>query len=740
VLDCRIGAESYCFLVITFLRAYSTWSRRMPILPSAVLRVVLVTAIALFFCSAPNCASASPPIAALQNVSAPSTAKRDSRWGPALDENFITMGNVLDLRIAFSRASSATFVGQNGLIQTAAIDAPRFDYNPSSLALNGLLIEQGSVNQQLDSNFNIFTGGIDRWYGSAASLMFNSGSAPDGTNSVATLVDDSVNGPHGAHYINGALPVGINPNIPFYAWPVGGPQVESCSMFLGAGTLSFAQVQLYENTSGAGVAVDVDLQTGTLGNAGPIGSGSTYLGSNITAYSNGIYRVSISAVIPDPHNLSCIPLTEDSLGNVSYSGTGGTIAAWGIDLENNPISTSYLYTASIPNLQLDSNNFAYWSSGGGNTTGCGNGIQCNSALATNVIAGPDGTITGAQLADNSTYGNHLTNHPFGLGGPGLIGTAGPYYTTVTCSAFFMQGTQRYAQLQCGTGGSSFVNNEANSGIAVDIDLQNGTIANGGTFGVSGSDQTSYSGSSIEALPNAQFPNSPPGWYRVSVTGTIIVEADVHIQMLLASSLGEISYAGTGSTIYIWGPQIEQHQTAQLSDYTPVGEIPVGATARAPDEAMEPLVGNQLNLPNFATGFSWIVSGITAPGAAGTQVAAELDDGSSNNAITLERDSNGHLRFLIFSGGTAQANLDLGAVPNGTAFRAGLNAQGGNFVATLDGSPLVTATGSMPSQLTVARYGSDTTGDYWNGWLRESALWAPTLLTNAQLQSVSAQAP
>jgi hypothetical protein len=740
VRDCQFCPEGNRPLILTFLRPYSTWSGRMQVAPGAVVRVALVTAIALFFYSAPNSASASPAIVGSKNVSSPGTPIAVIRRLPALDENFITMGNVLDPRIAFSRASSATFVGQNGLIQTAGIDRPRFDYNPSSRALNGLLIEQASVNQQLDSNFNIFTGGIDRWYTSAASLMFNSGSAPDGTNSVATLADDSVNGAHGAHYINGAFPIDINPNIPFYVWPVGEPQVESCSMFLRAGTLSLAQVQLYENASGAGVAVDVDLQAGTLANAGPIGSGSTYLGSNITAYSNGMYRVSISAAVPDPHNLSCVPLTEDSSGKISYRGTGGTIAAWGIDLENNPISTSYLYTASIPNLQLDSDNFAYWSSGGGDTTECGNGIQCNSTLTTNVIAAPDGTITAAQLADNSSYGNHLTNHPFGLGGPGLIGTAGPYYATVTCSAFFKQGTQRYAQLQCGTGGSSFVDSEANSGIAVDIDLQNGTIANGGTFGVSGSDQTSYSGSSIEALPNAQFPNSPPGWYRVSITGTIIVEADVHIQMLLASSLGEISYAGTGSTIYIWGPQIEQHQTPQLSDYTLVGEIPVGATARGPDEAVQALVGNQLNLPSFVAGLSWIISGITAPGVAGTQVAAELDDGSSNNTITLERDSNGHLQFLIFSGGTSQAKLDLGAVPNRTAFRTGLNARGSSFVATLNGGPLVMGTGSMPSQLTAARYGSDTTGDHWNGWLRESALWAPTLLTNAQLQSASAQAP
>jgi hypothetical protein len=224
VLDCHIGAESSCFLVVTFLRPYSTWSRRMPILISAVLRVVLVAAITLFFCSAPNSASALPAIAPLQNVSSPSTTRRDIRWGPAFDENFITMGNVLDPPIAFSRASPATLVGQNGLLQTAAIDAPRFDYNPGSLALNGLLVEQGSVNQQLDSNFNIFTGGIDRWYGSAASLMFNSGSAPDGTNSVTTLVDDSISGSHGARYINGAFPIGINPNIPFYAWAVGGPK------------------------------------------------------------------------------------------------------------------------------------------------------------------------------------------------------------------------------------------------------------------------------------------------------------------------------------------------------------------------------------------------------------------------------------------------------------------------------------------------------------------------------------
>jgi hypothetical protein len=46
----------------------------------------------------------------------------------------------------FTRASTATFVGSNGLIQSAAIDAPRFDHDPVTLASRGLLIEESRAN------------------------------------------------------------------------------------------------------------------------------------------------------------------------------------------------------------------------------------------------------------------------------------------------------------------------------------------------------------------------------------------------------------------------------------------------------------------------------------------------------------------------------------------------------------------------------------------------------------------
>jgi len=46
----------------------------------------------------------------------------------------------------FTRASTATFVGSDGLIQSAAINQARFDHNPVTLASLGLLMEESRTN------------------------------------------------------------------------------------------------------------------------------------------------------------------------------------------------------------------------------------------------------------------------------------------------------------------------------------------------------------------------------------------------------------------------------------------------------------------------------------------------------------------------------------------------------------------------------------------------------------------
>ena len=53
--------------------------------------------------------------------------------------------------ITFTRASTGSYFNSAGVLQSAAINAPRLDYNPSTLAAQGLLIEEQRANLVLQS-------------------------------------------------------------------------------------------------------------------------------------------------------------------------------------------------------------------------------------------------------------------------------------------------------------------------------------------------------------------------------------------------------------------------------------------------------------------------------------------------------------------------------------------------------------------------------------------------------------
>ena len=65
--------------------------------------------------------------------------------GPSLNFQFAG-ATTLDPLITFTRASSATYFDSAGVLQSAAINAPRLDYNPATLAARGLLIEEQRTN------------------------------------------------------------------------------------------------------------------------------------------------------------------------------------------------------------------------------------------------------------------------------------------------------------------------------------------------------------------------------------------------------------------------------------------------------------------------------------------------------------------------------------------------------------------------------------------------------------------
>ena len=65
--------------------------------------------------------------------------------GSSLSLSFMSPGS-LDPRIAFSRASTGTYFDVTGTMQNAAVNAPRWDYDPATHALRGLLIEEARTN------------------------------------------------------------------------------------------------------------------------------------------------------------------------------------------------------------------------------------------------------------------------------------------------------------------------------------------------------------------------------------------------------------------------------------------------------------------------------------------------------------------------------------------------------------------------------------------------------------------
>jgi hypothetical protein len=101
---------------------------------------------------------------------------------PSLDQRFAQDRSLIDAvsgqqLIIFTRASDGTFVGSNGLIQTAGTNVPRFDHNPLTGECLGLLVEEQRTNSirnntmvgavagtpgTLPTNWNELTAGLTR--------------------------------------------------------------------------------------------------------------------------------------------------------------------------------------------------------------------------------------------------------------------------------------------------------------------------------------------------------------------------------------------------------------------------------------------------------------------------------------------------------------------------------------------------------------------------------------------------
>lgn len=249
----------------------------------------------------------------------------------SLDLDFLS--GMLDPRITFTRASSGTFFGSNGLLQTASNDVPRFDYDPVTRAARGLLIEEQRTNLLTWSeNFG------DAAWGKAAGVTIGSNTAiaPDGSSTADKVIS-----------ANSLVTQQAAQTFTFSAIQY------SVSVYAKAAEYTQAFIRL-------GGTLNLNFVFDLV--AGTVVSGS---GATITAVGNGWYR--LTAVFTGQATTTGIGFGPALNGAVAFTGDGTSgILLWGAQLEAGAFPTSYIPTTSATATRaadlasMTGTNFSSW--------------------------------------------------------------------------------------------------------------------------------------------------------------------------------------------------------------------------------------------------------------------------------------------------------------------------------------------------------------------------------------------
>jgi len=339
------------------------------------------------------------------------------RGGATLSLDFINNDNVLDSRITFSRASTATYYDSAGTLQTAAINAPRFDYNPSTLAARGLLIEEARTN--LHTYSADFTNAA--WVAGDNTVTANAIVAPDGTTTGDLLIPTAVSSTH-AFYQVAAVTTGSTYTQSVYA------KAGSYTFLNFYGSTGFDSTQY----------INFNLATGA------IGTSSGFTGT-ITSVGNGWYRCTVTAVSNATSASGRIVFRASSVarttGVSTFAGDGTSgVYLWGAQFELGAFATSYIPTvaASVTRSQdvatMTGTNFSSWynqSQGTFVTQFVLEGVK--SVAGQRVITTDDGSTTNQMLESGSSTNTFQTT----------VTTGGATQVSQTVPSFTLAGFTTY---------------------------------------------------------------------------------------------------------------------------------------------------------------------------------------------------------------------------------------------------------------------------------------------------------
>jgi hypothetical protein len=214
------------------------------------------------------------------------------------------------------RATSATRVNANGIIETVAANVPRIDYSGGGCP--SILVEPQRTNVQTYSED--FSNAIYLQIGTTVTT--NAIIAPDGNTTADKIVEDTSTGLHTIDILN----------------PPVGAGAYTVSVFVKAAERTKFQILGFYALTGN---VTFDLTAGTATTTAPA------LNGKIENYGNGWFRC--SATFNDLTGVGAQILFNilNNAGNNSYTGTSGSgLYLWGAQLELGSNSTSYIKTTT----------------------------------------------------------------------------------------------------------------------------------------------------------------------------------------------------------------------------------------------------------------------------------------------------------------------------------------------------------------------------------------------------------
>jgi hypothetical protein len=248
-------------------------------------------------------------------------------WGAQLEVGSAVTPYIQSPSVFTSRASSGTYVGGNGLIQTATTNEARYDHDPVSLISKGLLLEEARTNL-ITSSSDI--AGFFTEQNSTATA--DAAAAPDGTVTADLLVPNTSPFSH----------TSFNTSISFSA-----STTYSYSIFVKPNGYSWLQLLFTSGFNDPTAWVNFDL-TGA-GSFGFTGGGE--ISKEIESHPGGWYRCTITATSgASPFAGGPAYLVLDSNRNgrdANYAGdnTSG-VYLWGAQLEAGAFATSYIPTVA----------------------------------------------------------------------------------------------------------------------------------------------------------------------------------------------------------------------------------------------------------------------------------------------------------------------------------------------------------------------------------------------------------